>query len=157
MNFDDDDFDDDFDEEAYEREQQEEEERLQNHPLFKQANEVMNIIDVLIDTANDIEKIEPYALLLRESAMVVVAKLAGALPSKSYVVCMQNAAIIREHAEILRLSNHMLTYAEVFDIKYIEMFRAEMETFRHLFKSWAAEIHQMEPDFQDEEWGLFLK
>jgi len=37
-----------------------------------------------------------------------VAKLSSALASNNYLLCMQNAALIRYHGEYLRLSNHML-------------------------------------------------
>lgn len=160
MNFDD---DDDFDfgelsdeeREEVERERKEQDERVNNHPLMLQAQEILQIVDALLGST-DSETIEIYGGTLRESTMMLVVKLSSALRADSYVICMQSAAIIRDHAEYLRLSNHMLADSEVFDEKYLTMFREEMEKFRELFKTWASEIKNMSSDFEDE-WGLFLK
>ncbi len=141
--------------EGYEKEMRKENEKLQKHPLLKQAKEVLAIVDALLDTCSD-ETREVYGSTLRESAMIVVAKLHAGLASDNYALCMQKAAIIREHGEYLRLSNHLLSASGAFDEKYVAMFRQEMETFRLLFKDWAKEIQQMENDLEDE-WGLFLK
>lgn len=161
MNFDDDFDEDDFDadwdasdEAAFQQEQQKQREFLSNHPLNVQAQEILRIIVNLMATAPDPEKADLYLVPLRESAMIILAKLAGALPSESYLVRMQNAAAIREHAEQLRLANHLFTYDEVFEKEYIHMFRNEMETFRQLFREWATEIRKMESEVEDE-WGLF--
>lgn len=141
----------------FEKQQKEEEHRLRTHPLFVQANEVLHILDVMLDTSQDEEVKKSFTETLRDSATIIIAKLSSGLKSESYVQCMQKAAIIRDHAEYMRLSNHMLTHLKAFDPKYIKMFREEMEKFRELFKLWAAEIHKMEPDYEDEDWGLFVK
>jgi len=158
---DDDDFDfnQEFSEEdnaEFERQRKEEERRLNEHPLFIQANEILNIVDALMDTADEDAR-ERHAPLLRESAMIICAKLSSGLTSDSYVICMQKASIIRDHAEFLRLSNHSLDYSDNFDPNYVKLFREEMEKFRELFKLWAADIHKMIPDFEDNDWGLFVK
>jgi hypothetical protein len=139
----------------FEREQAEERAKLKKHPLLKQAKEIVAIVDALLATSSDEQKDDPYGATLRDSAMIIVAKLSSGLRSDSYLLCMQNAAIIREHGEYLRLSNHMLNYSGAFDEKYVNMFREEMENFRLLFMEWAKEIRKMESDVEDE-WGLFL-
>jgi hypothetical protein len=138
----------------FEREQTEERAKLKKHPLLKQAKEINTIVDALLTTCNDPQE-ELYGNTLRESAMIIVAKLSSGLRSNNYLLCMQNAAIIREHGEYLRLSNHLLNHSGAFDEKYVTMFREEMENFRLLFMEWAKEIRKMENDVQDE-WGLFL-
>ncbi len=157
--FDDDDFDfgelSDEEREEIEREMKAEDARVNKHPLMLQAQEILNIVDYLLDST-DSETIDMYGGTLRESTMMLVVKLSSALRSDSYVICMQSASIIRDHAEYLRLSNHMLTDSEAFDEKYITMFREEMERFRELFKIWVKEIRDKDNDFEDE-WGLFLK
>jgi hypothetical protein len=157
--FDDDDFDfgelSDEEREEIERERKEQDERVNKHPLILQAQEILQIVDALL-SSTDSETIEMYGGTLRESTRMLVVKLSSALRADSYVICMQSAAIIRDHAEYLRLSNHMLADSEAFDEKYITMFREEMEKFRELFKTWAIEIRDKENDFEDE-WGLFLK
>jgi hypothetical protein len=164
MNPDDDenDFNFDYDDlseeekEELERQQQEEDQRVESHPLNVQANEILHMIDVLIETSNNSDMKEMYGSTLRDSAMIIITKLASGLSSDSYQICMQKAAIIRDHGEYLRLSNHMLDNLECFDPKYVKAFREEMEKFRELFIEWAKEIHQMS-DEVDDEWGLFNK
>lgn len=141
--------------EEFEKEERKKREELKKHPLLKQAKEIVSIVDALLTTSSDEQEVEMYGNTLRESAMIIVAKLSSGLRSDNYLLCMQNAAIIREHGEYLRLSNHMLNHSGSFNEKYVEMFRQEMENFRLLFKEWAEEIRKMENDFEDE-WGLFL-
>lgn len=143
--------------EDYEKQREEEEHKLNTHPLFVQANEVLQIVDVMLATSSDEMVKKEFTETLRDSATIIIVKLSSGLTSESYVQCMQKASIIRDHAEYMRLSNHMLSHLKAFDPKYIKMFREEMEKFRELFKLWAAEIHKMEPDFEDEDWGLFVK
>jgi hypothetical protein len=152
-----------FDDDLSEEERQEldkqfeaEELRVERHPLNIQAQEILHMIDVLLDTSSDNQMKEMYGSTLRDSAMIIMAKLASGLSSDSYLICMQKAAIIRDHAEYLRLSNHMLENLGCFDPKYIEAFRDEMEKFRELFIGWAKEIRKMDDSFEDE-WGLFMK
>lgn len=144
------------DNEDLENEMRKEREKLRKHPLLKQAKEILNIVDALLDTCNDEMMSKHYGSTLRESSMIVVAKLSSALASDNYLLCMQNASLVREHGEYLRLSNHMLKSSGSFDEKYVSMFRQEMEKFRLLFIEWAKEIHKMENDYEDE-WGLFVK
>ena len=156
--FDDFSYDDLSEEEKREldRQLEEEDRRVKNHPLNVQAREIKNMIDVLLDTCGDEEAREQYGSTMRDSAMIILAKLASGLSSDDYVLSMQKAALIRDHAEYLRLSNHMLDSAEVFDKAYVKAFRDEMEKFRELFREWAAEIREQTNDFEDE-WGLFMK
>jgi hypothetical protein len=152
------DFDDFSDEERaeFEKEQEEEERRIESHPLHAQAREILQMITVLIETATDENMKEMYGVTLLDSAQIIIVKLASGLTSDSYVLCMQKAAIIRDHAEYLRLSNHLLNNLEGFDPKYIKAFRDEMERFRELFIEWTKEIHKMDDSYADE-WGLFKK
>jgi hypothetical protein len=155
-NFDDEDFEwDEDDEREFNKRQEAEDEKLRTHPLYIQANEILNIVDTLIDTAGE-EDVDRYTVGMQESAMIILTKLSAALLCDSYVICMQYAAIIRDHGHYLRLINHSLKMTDAFDKKYVEMFRAEMEKFRELFNIWAAEIKQMDRTDEIDEWGLFM-
>jgi hypothetical protein len=135
------------------RKSEEEDRKAENHPLNVQANEIMDMVTVLVETRDGGEK-ERCGSLMMESAMIICAKLASALRTDAYLIAMQNAAIIREHAEYLRLSNHMMTRARGFDPAYVRSFRQEMEEFRKLFKEWVTTFDQLDNDYEDE-WGLF--
>ena len=161
MNWNDDDFD--FNEElspeeneALERQMQEEERRRKNHPLTRQANEIYAIVSTLVESLPEEEK-EMHGELMLESAMVICTKLAGAIGSGSTVYSLQNAAIIRSHAEHLRLSNHSLRMFTSAGEDYAALLRREMETFRGLFREWINEIYESaDPDEPGDEWGLFV-
>jgi hypothetical protein len=157
MPFDDDDFDpDDFSEEDNER-FEEKRKSVKNHPLLKQATEVRDTLKALIESNdNSNEEVESFATSLTGAIRVVTVKLHSALGSDSYLVCAQNAAIIRQEAEYLRLSSHLLKSIGGYDKAYISVFREEMETFRTLFIQWVKEIHQMDREGIEDEWGLFL-
>lgn len=124
---------------------------LKSHPLIIQSKVIYEVVNALIDS----DDISDSTFL--DSAMIIQAKLHGAITSNSYVICMQNASIIRDHAQYLLLANHHLARNSKMDSQYITILREEMEKFRQLFKLWAFEIHKMEPDFIDEDWGLFIK
>lgn len=130
--------------------------RVGNHPLMKQAEEIIEMVNVLLETSSDETFAELYGSTLRESAWMLRVKLGSALDSDSYLLCMQNAALIREHGQYLRLANHSLKLSNGFDEKHIQMFRQEMEKFRSLFRDWIKEVHEMEKDV-DDEWGLFVQ
>ncbi len=162
MNFDDDDFDMDdelSDEENEELEQEMERRRhsVKNHPLFKQAKEASHTLETLLETGKQAEDhMESFTSSLTGAMMVLTAKLYAALHSDSYLVCMQNAAIIRNEAEYLRLSSHMLNSSSDYDRAYVSVFREDMEKFRILFSEWVKEIRTMDKDGIEDEWGLFL-
>ena len=91
-----------------------------------------------------------------QSAMMMTAKLSGALGSESWLICMQSASLVRFYAnDLLVASNGLKMFTET-HADYIRHFRAEMEKFRDLFVAWTKEIHAMDPEEYVDEWGLFL-
>src|SRR5436309_78120 len=104
MAHDDDDFGFDFDyddlsdeEKAeLEREMKEKDRKRRNHPLFRKAEEIFKVVNALVETLDGMGK-DMYASTLMESAMMLAPKLAGAMGSDSWLICMQNGAIIRYH------------------------------------------------------------
>ncbi len=160
MNWEDDDFDfneelSDEEREELDREMREEKEYVKNHPLNRQAKEVYEVVSAIVDSMSD-EGREMVGGLMMDSAMMIRSKLAGALGSKSWLICMQNASIIRYHAEHLRLSKHSLARFTDTANDYGQLLRREMETFRELFREWTVEFRAYEDEFEDE-WGLFVR
>lgn len=159
---DDDDFDFNFEdltpeEQAkIEREMEEKNRRIKNHPLFQKAKEIREIAWTLVDMMPEEDK-EMVGSQLLEDASILAPKLAGALESGSWLICMQNASIIRYHAEHLLLFNHTLKEFTTTDKDYIKLLRREMEEFRVLFRKWASTFDQIEKEDYDDDWGLFLR
>lgn len=154
MNFDDDDFEEEFSKEDWEREREEEDRRVNAHPMYVKAKEIMELVDVMYDLCPDETSREMNLRPMQDSAMIMNAKLNSALRTDSHIVAFQNAAIIREHGEFLRLSNHSLADEEWLEERYVKMFREEMEKFRLLFCDWVTTFEKLER-YGDDEWGLF--
>lgn len=160
---DDDDFGFDFNDDLTPEEKKEldrgmkaKEQKRKNHPLRKQAEEVYRIVTALHESIEDEMQRDMFSPAI-ESCMIIPAKLAGAIGSDSWLLCMQNAAIIRSHAEFLLTSTSGLKYEGNADQRYVKMMREEMLKFQSLFVEWVKEIHAMEEEEYVDEWGLFLR
>jgi len=130
--------------------------RTKKHYLQLHINELSNTIKILLESvdSND-DFINSQKEIIQQSLLIIKAKLYSALRSDSYLVCMQNAAIIRYHAEYLKTSYHTLNDTGLFNTSYVKVFRNEMEEFRELFIVWINDIKQMDREGIEDEWGLF--
>lgn len=154
----------DFDEEELndeeaERQLREDQERIQNHPMTIHAEEIYHLTEALIASLRPkpgFEEMhdEEAGSEIRHAAMMLGPKISGALASKEYTYAMQNAAIIRDNAEYLRLCTNTLHHFYEVDKKHLRLHRSEMEKFRKLFKEWVKEIKDYEKLGEDD-WGLF--
>ncbi|HYG52849.1 MAG TPA: hypothetical protein VD905_18230 [Flavobacteriales bacterium] len=150
-------FDDfEYNDEEAEREYSKEENRKRNHPLYKQAKEIIQVVKALVASFKDERIKDMYGSTMTESAYIIEAKLSGAFAMNFYTGCMQNAALIREHAEYLRVSTSGLHMLDESHTEYIVVLREEMEKFRALFIEWVKEIREMD-DVMEDEWGLFIR
>ena len=151
-------FDDLSDEEKEEIEKQEREEReaLKNNPVYKKALEIFDTVSALVESLSDDDK-EFYQSILLESSMMLAPKIAGAFGSDSWLICMQNASIIRYHAEYLHTSSSGLRLFTKAQKEYVQLLRIEVEEFRELFKEWVKTFDKLEKEEYVDEWGLFLR
>lgn len=151
-------FDDLSDEEKEEIEKQEREEReaLKNSPVYKKALEIFDTVSALVESLSDDDK-EFYQSILLESSMMLAPKIAGAFGSDSWLICMQNASIIRYHAEYLHTSSSGLRLFTKAQKEYVQLLRIEVEEFRELFKEWVKTFDKLEKEEYVDEWGLFLR
>lgn len=143
--------------EAFNRKMREEEKMRKNHPMTRQGEEIYRVVTALVESIKDEEEREMFGTTLLESCMIIPAKLAGAIGSESWLVCMQNAAIIRSHAEYILTATSGMRYEADIDQVYVQMLREEMLKFRDLFAEWVQEIHRMEDEEYVDEWGLFMR
>ncbi len=160
MNFDDDDFDfDDLSEEEkreIENEMQEKENKTKNHPLFKKAKDICSLVMAIVESLPEEGK-DMYESTLLESAYILAPKLAGAIGSESWLICMSNAALIRYHGDYLLSSTSGLKYFTNAEKDYVALMRKEMLEFQQLFKEWVIEFNKLEREEYEDEWGLFLR
>jgi hypothetical protein len=162
MDDDDDDFNFDFgelspeEEERLEREYREKQERMRNHPLTIKANEIYDVVSAFIESLDGDAK-EMYASTLMESALIINGKIAGAMGSESWLVCMQNASLIRYHAEYIHTSTSGLKAFAEADENYVQVLRTTMQEFRELFKEWVKSFDSLDREDYTDEWGLFFR
>ncbi len=162
MNWDDDDDDFSFEDlspeekEKLEREMREREERTRNHPLFLKARDIYDTVNAFVESL-DKEEREMFAGTLKESAMLLLPKIAGAMSVDSWLLSMQNAAIVRYHAENLMTQTSGLKMFTKADKDYVAVLRQEMEEFKQLFKQWVATFENLNDEDYLDDWGLFFR
>jgi len=127
-----------------------------NMPIYQKAMDILKTARLLGLTLKGDDK-EMYEFHLNESALMMVTKIAGAVGSGSWLIAMQNAAIVRWHAEWMLTATTGLKHMTEADKNYVNVLRIDIEEFRELFKAWVKEIHKMEKDDFDDEWGLFIR
>ncbi|MEP7167842.1 MAG: hypothetical protein ABI855_00580 [Bacteroidota bacterium] len=167
MDWDDDDEDFNFDydslspeeKEEIERDMREKDEKLHNHPLYKKAEDIFDTVHAFIECLDGDMK-EMYGSTLMESAMMLAPKFSGAFGSESYLICMQNASIMRYHAAYLLTSTFdMDAFGEIkkTDEKYIKLLHDDMLEFQKLFKEWVHTFDSLENEGIEDEWGLYKR
>ncbi len=129
---------------------------MTNHPLYLKASEIVDVVEAFCQSLHE-ENRDTHRHLLMESAYIIPAKIAGAIGSESWLVSMQNASLIRYHAQYLLTSTSGMAALNESNEQYIKVFRNEMLEFRELFIEWIAEINQLEHEDYDDDWGLFLR
>jgi len=131
-------------------------EKLKRFPLYIKAMEILDTVDALCECMAEQDR-NVYGSILRESAMIIPAKIAGAFGSGSWLISMQNAAIIRYHAEYLLSSTSGLKHFTETDKKYVQVMRTDILDFQKLFVEWAKTFSDLEDDGYEDEWGLFRR
>lgn len=130
--------------------------RKKNLPIYKKALEISHTVHALNACLKGRDK-EMYAYHLSESSLILPAKIAGAIGSGSWLISMQNAAIVRYHAEWLLSATSGLKAMTKADKDYVKVLRTEVEEFQELFREWVKEIQKIDKDDFDDEWGLFIR
>ncbi|MGL2963444.1 hypothetical protein ACSVH2_06455 [Flavobacterium sp. RSB2_4_14] len=102
----------------------------------------------------DDEYIQDTKHFMREDAMMIPAKIAGAEGGDLYSIRMQNAAIIRDHAMHLYVQVGSLRFHETYkNLEYVKLIRSEIDAFRLLFIEWVEGFDTDNHIWDD--WGLF--
>ena len=132
---------------------------MRNHPMYKQSNDICDIVVAILQSLPENER-DMHSPLL-ESAYMLGPKFAGACNCGSWLLAMQNAAIIRHHAAYIATATYGFNIfgKEEVDQRYVQLLRDEMKKFRTIFNDWVKEINEMEKDEDEmeDEWGLFVR
>jgi hypothetical protein len=147
-----DDFDD-FDDEEMDQYSEEEMEAFKKLPIYRKAIQIGEITKHLVDTFD--EKKDQF--MLREQMMVdaytLGAKVAGAECGDLYSIRMENAVIIKRHANELLAATSMCSHENLAGSEYLQLLRDEIEEFRKLFVEWIGTFDRSN-DVEDD-WGLW--
>ena len=135
----------------------------ENLEVYQKAREILDIVNSLTDSLredieSDSENIEIIMAqhtveYMKENAMMIPPKIAGAVGADIYDLQMENAAIIRKAARELSLNCTSLRMVKVGETDYLQLLKDEIEEFRLLFAEW---VKTFDPwNYHIDRWGLF--
>jgi hypothetical protein len=129
--------------------------KTHNLPIFQKAELIYQLVESLAASLPEEDTyIQDTKHLMREDAMIITAKIAGAEGGDLYSIRMQNAAIIREHAMHLYVQVGSLRLHKNYkELEYVQLIRKELNDFRLLFIEWTASFDTNNHIWDD--WGLF--
>jgi len=124
--------------------------------LFKKAIDILNLTETICDLlpGDGDDHAEITKRLMLENAMIVPAKIKGALGvDEVYSIVMESAVIIK--VNICQLKAQLWACKAIHDVdeKYLEVLYDEIEKFKKIFIQWVSSFDK-ENDLPDE-WHLF--
>lgn len=130
-------------------------EKLENLPIYKKAELIYQLVESLVASLpEDDEYIQATKQFMREDAMIIPAKIAGAEGGDLYSIRMQNAAIIRDYAMHLHTQVGSLRFEKNYkNLEYVNLIRNEIDEFRLIFIEWIEGFDKTNHIWDD--WGLF--
>jgi len=105
-------------------------------PVFKKADEILELAEVIADAIKEDEKKEHFAAEIVSNAMLIQVKIAGAEGGNLYSLRMQNAVLIK--FAVHDMMNAVIC-TEMFDLNeedYVQLMRDKVEEFRIEFVAW---------------------
>lgn len=139
-------------------------EKWENLPIFKKAMQLSDLVDHITEAVDktdidferaiEAEMIQSNLSYMRQNAMTIPAKIAGAASEDMlYDIRMENAAIIRKAARELITDARGIEMHGFKDIEYLDLLRQEVDEFRILFAEWVKSFDQW--NYIIDRWGLF--
>lgn len=124
-------------------------------PIYKKSEQIYSLVESLLASIpEEDDYLQATKHMMRDDAMIISAKIAGAEGGNLYSIRMQNAAIIRDHAMHLYVQVGSLRFHKSFkEVEYVKLIRKEIDEFRLLFIEWV-ESFDTNNHYWDE-WGLF--
>lgn len=128
--------------------------------LYNQWGEVFSLLRAMfeiIKTSDEepisAEMMEDQKEMYLSDAYMVATKIQGAEAGDSYVIRMQNAAIIRQLASGIQSMTYGFFMEDPSSEEEIKIIREAITKFRMMFIEWVATF---EKDEFEDEWGLFI-
>src|SRR6201995_1712399 len=111
-------------------------EKWEKIPVYKKAQELFDLAEVIADSLKDDEMKEHLAVQMLSNAALAQAKIAGAEGGGLYSLRMQNAVLIKYAA--YNMMNAVIS-TEMFGLNnedYVDLMREKIEEFRIEFVAW---------------------
>ena len=128
--------------------------------LYLQWNTVMTVLKAAFDSLKEPEDDPLYSKEMNDDHIATITgdafEVAVKLKSSEtglYTIRMENAAIIRKHAQFIKLSTNSFLAEGSMEPLHRQIILDEIDHFRELFKVWVGTFQKDE--FEDE-WGLFV-
>lgn len=133
--------------------------RMENHPLYRKVEEIVDIVESIIDSLPEDER--DFHEPVREAAMTLSPKFAGVYESDMWLLVMQSAAVMRYNAQCVATGAYgfeVLGEGNV-DKSCVEQLRHEMNIYKQLFVAWMNEVHAMphHARMDEDEWNVFRR
>jgi len=128
--------------------------KIHGNALFKKAIDILNLTETICDVLPDDDHADITRRLMLENAMIVPAKIKGALGvDEVYSIVMESAVIIK--VNICQLKAQLWACNAIHDIedKYLDVLKDEIEEFKKIFIQWVSSFDK-ENDLPDD-WHLF--
>lgn len=142
-----------YDPEEAQREMEAENRRIEQLPVLKKANEILEITQAIVSTIDEEDDVLMMSEQMMANAMMLPTKIVGAEGADLYTLRMENAVLIKTHARELLTQTNYLRAEKLSDPAYIDLLREEIENFRVLFVDWVNSFDKSN-DIPDD-WGLF--
>ena len=139
--------------------------RIKQMPIYQKGWELFQLGDKIASMANhateeNLKGVDPREELinhqikqLRNDAMLICPKIAGAEGIDSYDLKMENAALIRKAGKDLATGCSGLKMAGFEPTEYLDILSNTVEEFRILFAEW---VKTFDPtNYTIDRWGLF--
>jgi len=129
--------------------------------MYTKWNEIVIMINGAIGDLDDEDEpgqhsasfIATQKSLVFGDAFEVGAKIRSSEAGNSYVLRMENAAIIRKNAQYIKTAMLGFTMDDSLQEDYADAIRDEIDKFKDLFKIW---VGTFKKDEYEDEWGLFV-
>lgn len=127
--------------------------------MYEQWKQVMIVLNGAMDTMKTdtgedgfpADYWEDHKEMIMGDAHIVAVKIQSS-ETGMYMIRMENACLIRKHAQFIKSSMLMMITEGVIEEAHGMVIREEIDKFRMLFRHW---VSTFERDEFEDEWGLF--
>ena len=111
-------------------------ERWEKIPVYKKAQELFDLAEVIAESLKEDEMKEHLAVQMLSNAAMVQAKIAGAEGGGLYSLRMQNAVLIKLAVQDMFNAVSFSSMVEINEEDYVDLMRDKVDEFRLVFNEW---------------------